>query len=112
MKTPPRSEYLAEFIMPHDPKSKYCTYAIKNEIVGHQVKKSGDLYWLKKFPKMQPLSRRFVLAISDEGASNEILKARFVVQQNKDSMKASHVHIISVTRQHSTRIILCPAQKR
>lgn len=52
------------------------------------------------------LNGRSVLAIKNEGANNELWKARIVVQEYEDAMKQVLVHNNSASKQSSSKVIV------
>lgn len=53
-----------------------------------------------------------MLTMKNERSTNEIWKARYVVQSHNDSMKSSIVHNIAVARQFFTKVIISSASMK
>ena len=90
-----------------DGKSSKFRKAMEQEVDGLQKRETWRVIPKSSLPnKANVLSGRFVLTLKNFGSADELAKARYVAQGNRDREKSRMVHNITTLRQSSTRIIV------
>lgn len=106
-KTPAYVVHLSEVIQPRDPRAALFNDAKRKDIEGLISRGTWKVVLRDEVPDNANVAgSRFVPTIKDGGTSQEIYKARYVVQGYRDKLKTSLVHDSATSKHTSTKVLV------